>query len=75
MRLSLPHVVVDVPSWVTEFERRAIKESAICIGLSDILFVQQPMAAAIEVGLAVDEPAASMIVGIGGAMTEMGIIS
>ncbi|MDR0351083.1 MAG: rod shape-determining protein [Puniceicoccales bacterium] len=70
-----PRVVVAVPSGITEVERRAVKESAIHAGARDVLLLQEPVAAAIGVGLPIDEPAASMIVDIGGGTTEVAILS
>jgi len=70
-----PRVVVAVPSGITEVERRAVKESAIHAGARDVRLVPEPMAAAIGVGLPVQEPAGNMIVDIGGGTTEVAIIS
>lgn len=70
-----PRVVIAVPSGITEVERRAVKESAIHAGAREVLLLQEPMAAAIGTGLPIDEPAANMIVDIGGGTTEVAIIS
>lgn len=70
-----PRVVVAVPSGITEVERRAVKESAIHAGAREVLLLQEPMAAAIGTGMPIDEPAANMIVDIGGGTTEVAIIS
>jgi rod shape-determining protein MreB len=74
-RFVPPRVVIAVPSGITEVERRAVKESAIHAGAREVLLLQEPMAAAIGVGLSIDEPAANMIVDIGGGTTEVAIIS
>ena len=74
-RFVPPRVVIAVPSGITEVERRAVKESAIHAGAREVLLLQEPMAAAIGAGLPIDEPAASMIVDIGGGTTEVAIIS
>lgn len=70
-----PRVVIAVPSGITEVERRAVKESAIHAGARKVVLLAEPMAAAIGVGLPIDEPAANMIVDIGGGTTEVAIIS
>ncbi|MDG2169030.1 MAG: rod shape-determining protein [Opitutales bacterium] len=75
MSIVPPRVVVAVPSGITEVERRAVRESAIHAGARDVLLLEEPMAAAIGVGLPIDEPAANMIVDIGGGTTEVAIIS
>ncbi len=74
-KLIPPRVVIAVPSGITEVERRAVKESAIHAGARDVLLLQEPMAAAIGVGLPIEEPVANMIVDIGGGTTEVAIIS
>lgn len=74
-RFVAPRVVVAVPSGITEVERRAVKESAMNAGAREVLLLQEPVAAAIGVGLPIDEPAASMIVDIGGGTTEVAVIS
>ena len=66
-----PRVVVGVPSGIKEVERRAVKESAIHAGAREVLILQEPMAAAIGVGLPIDEPTANMIVEIGGGTTKV----
>jgi rod shape-determining protein MreB len=75
VKLVPPRVIIAVPSGITEVERRAVKEAAIHAGARDVLLIQEPMAAAVGVGLPVDEPSASMIVDIGGGTTEVAILS
>jgi rod shape-determining protein MreB len=70
-----PRVIIAIPSGITEVEKRAVKESATHAGAREVLTIEEPMAAAIGVGLPVDEPAANMIVDIGGGTTEIAIIS
>jgi rod shape-determining protein MreB len=67
--------VIAVPSGITEVERRAVKESAINAGAREVLLLEEPMAAAIGVGLPIEDPVANMIVDIGGGTTEVAIIS
>lgn len=70
-----PRVVIAIPSGITEVEKRAVQDSAVHAGARDVHMIQEPMAAAIGVGLPIDEPAANMIVDIGGGTTEIAIIS
>ncbi len=74
LRVS-PRVVIAIPSGITEGEKRAVKDSAMHAGARDVITIPEPMAAAIGVGLPIDEPAANMIVDIGGGTTEIAIIS
>jgi rod shape-determining protein MreB len=70
-----PRVVVAVPGNVTEVEKRAVEDAAKNVGVGEVYLVDEPMAAAIGVGLPVTEPAGSMIVDIGGGTCEVAIIS
>src|SRR5437773_2433047 len=70
-----PRVIVAVPSGITEVEKRAVKDSATHAGARDVYLIEEPMAAAIGVGLPVHEPAGNMIVDIGGGTCEIAIIS
>lgn len=70
-----PRIVICVPCGSTQVERKAIRESALAAGASDVRLIEEPMAAAIGAGLPIDEPTGSMVVDIGGGTTEVGIIS
>src|SRR5690625_3493629 len=73
--LVRPRVVVAVPSGVTEVEKRAVIDAALSAGAKDARLIEEPMAAAIGSGLAVQEPRGNMIVDIGGGTTEVAVIS
>jgi rod shape-determining protein MreB len=70
-----PNVMIAVPSGITEVEKRAVKDSAKRAGAGKVQLVEEPMAAAVGVGLPVADPAGSMIVDIGGGTTEVAVIS
>src|ERR1039457_7566244 len=70
-----PRVVIAIPSGITAVEKRAVMDSATHAGARKVITIPEPMAAAIGVGLPIDEPAANMIVDIGGGTTEIAIIS
>ena len=74
-RMMKPRVIIAVPSGITEVEKRAVKESAERAGAREVYLIEEPMAAAIGVGLPVQEPAGNMIVDIGGGTTEVALIS
>ena len=74
-KMVRPRVIVAVPSGITEVEKRAVKDSATHAGARDVFLIEEPMAAAIGVGLPVQEPAGNMIVDIGGGTTEVALIS
>lgn len=70
-----PRVLVAIPSGITEVERKAVKEAALSAGARKVFLIEEPMAAAIGVGLPVTEASGNMVVDIGGGTTEVAIIS
>lgn len=74
-RIPRPHVVVGIPSGVTEVERRAVADAAISAGARKADLVEEPMAAAIGAGLSIESPEGNFIVDIGGGTAEIAIIS
>ncbi len=73
--LVRPRIIVAVPSGVTQVERRAVRDSAESAGAREVFLIDEPMAAAIGVGLPIEEPSGNMIIDIGGGTTEVAIIS
>ncbi|MFA5668493.1 MAG: rod shape-determining protein [Balneolaceae bacterium] len=72
---STRQMVICVPSGITEVERRAVRDSAEHAGAKEVYLIDEPMAAAIGIGLDVHEPVGNMIVDIGGGTTEIAVIA
>ena len=70
-----PRIVIAIPSGITEVEKRAVKESAERAGARQVFLIEEPIAAAIGVGLPIQEPIGNMIIDIGGGTTEIAVIS
>src|SRR3989339_718648 len=70
-----PRVIVGIPLDGTEVERKAVEDSVMGAGASEVLLIEEPMAAAIGAGLPIQEASGSMIVDIGGGTTEIAVIS
>ena len=70
-----PRVVMAVPGDITEVERRAIQEAANDAGARSVVLMDEPMAAAMGVGLPVEDPKGNMIVDIGGGTCDVAVIS
>ncbi len=70
-----PKVLICVPCGATQVERRAIKESAVGAGARDVYLIEEPMAAALGAGMAIEEASGSMVLDIGGGTTEIAILS
>lgn len=74
-RLFKPRVAISIPSGISTVEKRAVINSAERAGARRIYLVVEPIAAAIGVGLPIQEPMASMICDIGGGTTEVAVLS
>lgn len=70
-----PRIIIGVPSGITQVEQRAVKDAAHASGAREVYLIEEPMAAAIGVGLPVGEPSGNMIVDIGGGTSDVAIIS
>lgn len=68
-------MVICIPSGITEVEKRAVKDSASHVNAKDIRLIYEPMAAAIGVGIDVQQPKGNMIIDIGGGTTEIAVIA
>ena len=73
--LRKPRIVIGIPSGITQVEKKAVIDAALCSGASKVLLVEEPMAAALGAGLPVDKPVGSMIIDIGGGTTEVAILA
>ena len=72
---SRAHLIVCVPSGVTQVERDAVEQATLDAGAAKTVLIEEPLAAAIGAGLPVAEPAGSLVVDIGGGTSEMGVTS
>jgi len=70
-----PRIIIGVPSGITQVEQRAVKDAAHASGAREVYLIEEPMAAAVGVGLPVGEPSGNMIVDIGGGTTDIAVIS
>ena len=68
-------VVIGVPAASTQVERRAVRDSASRMRVSEVCLVDEPMAAAIGAGLPVTEPGGNMIIDIGAGTTDIAVVS
>lgn len=74
-RLPKPKVAIGIPTGVTEVERKAVQDVALAAGARKAYLIEEPMAAAIGIGLPIEEPGGTLLVDIGGGTAEIAVIS
>ncbi len=72
---SYMKMVICIPSGITEVEKRAVFDSADHVDSKETYLIHEPMAAALGIGLDVEEPIGNMIIDIGGGTTEIAVIA
>ena len=74
-KLSRARVVMSVPSLATSIERRALRQAAIQAGAREVSLMEAPIAAAIGLGLPVQDPVGSAVTVLGAGASEAALIS
>ena len=74
-RLARPRMVLCVPSGVTAVEQSAVKDSGQRANAREVYLIEEPVAAAIGIGLDISKPIENIIVDIGGGTTEIAVIA
>lgn len=70
-----PRVVICVPSGVTEVEERAVIDAGVQAGAGRVHLIEEPLAAAIGVGIDISQPCGNMVVDMGGGTSDIAVIS
>src|ERR1700732_1463755 len=68
-------MMICIPSSITEVEKRAVRDSAEQAGAKEVYLLHEPMAAALGIGIDVEEPMGNMIIDIGGGPSEIAVIA
>ncbi|HXA01588.1 MAG TPA: rod shape-determining protein [Cytophagaceae bacterium] len=68
-------MVISIPYGSTEVEKRAVRDSAEHAGAKELYLIHEPLAAAMGIGIDIEEPSGSMVIDIGGGTTEIAIIA
>ena len=70
-----PRVMICVPTGITEVEMRAVMEASREAGARKTYLIEEPKAAAIGAGLDIRSPVGSMVVNIGGGVSDIAVLS
>jgi rod shape-determining protein MreB len=73
--IARPRVVIGVPLDVTEVERKAVADAVTSAGAREVFVVEEPLAAAVGIGMPISEAVGNMIIDLGGGTTEIAVIS
>ncbi|GJL79676.1 MAG: rod shape-determining protein [Nitrospinaceae bacterium] len=74
-RFFKPRMVVGIPSCITQVEKKAVIDASIMAGVREVHLVEEPMAAAIGVGIPAHKPEGNMVIDIGGGTTDVAVVS
>jgi rod shape-determining protein MreB len=74
-RMGHPRLIMCAPSGVTEVEQRAIVDASLAAGARQVHLIEEPLAAAIGAGIAIEEPVGNMVVDVGGGTSEVAVLS
>jgi rod shape-determining protein MreB and related proteins len=74
-RFFKPKIVVGVPTCITQVEKKAVIDASLMSGVREVYLIEEPMAAAIGVGIPVHRPEGNMLIDIGGGTTDVAVIS
>ena len=69
-----PRILICVPAGATPVERRAVYETAVSAGARRVFMIEEPVAASLGAGLAIDGPGAFMVVDIGGGTSDIAVL-
>ena len=70
-----PRIIICVPSFITDVEKRAVVEAAMSAGSRKAYLIDEPIAALIGAGVNIGKARGNMVVDIGGGTTDVAIVS
>ncbi len=74
-RFMKPMMVVGVPTCITQVEKKAVIDASLMAGVREVHLVEEPMAAAVGVGIPVHKAEGNMVVDIGGGTSDVAVVS
>jgi rod shape-determining protein MreB len=74
-KIFKPRVIVGVPSFINQVQKRAIRSILISAGAREVVLVEEVVLAAIGLNFPINEQGGIVIVDVGGGKTEVSVIS
>lgn len=74
-QLIKPRIIICVPSFITDVEKRAVLEAAQSAGARKVNLIQEPLAAMLGAGVNMSKAHGHMVVDIGGGTTDVAVVS
>lgn len=74
-RLRRPRVMVCVPPGATGAERRAVRDASEAAGAGRVDIIEEPLAAALGIGIDITRPMGRMVVDVGGGTADVAVLS
>lgn len=75
MKLNKPTVLISVPCNITDVEKMALVEAGMEAGAKTVELIEEPLAAAIGIGIDVDASVAHAVIDIGGGTTDVAFVA
>jgi rod shape-determining protein MreB len=75
MLIFRPRAMITVPYGITSVETRAVHEAGLGAGCREVFLIQQPLAAAIGMGLPINTPSGNMLISMGGGTNQVAVLA
>ncbi len=73
--MTRPRVMICIPTGATGAERRAVHQAAQAAGAGKVELIEEPLAAALGLGLEITKPLGHMVVDIGGGTADLAVLT
>ncbi len=74
-KIFKPRVIVGIPSFINQVQKRAIKSVLIASGAGEVILIEEVLLAALGLNLSLETQSGSVIVDVGGGKTEVSVVS
>lgn len=75
LKIFKPRVVVGVPSFINQVQKRAIKSVLVASGAREVILIEEVVLEAVGLALPLETSSGAVIVDVGGGKTEVSVVS